>query len=219
MENSPFSSTPENDNDKDSSGKKKKSAEALGAFIVEPKAEQPKTEKPESILSKLASIESKPEEAAEKDQEQATAEEADVFDPEHEAPLEALSDDETQFVEAELVKAERSEVREAPADDIAAAAEVAVERFRDKIEEGADSEQALTETLAELGDEKGVTEPEVIDLPDDDEAEAVVDLRSAPPAGPLLPPFIPLGGRPTAPNVAPTAAGTTEFVPVPDRSR
>lgn len=109
--------------DKKESKSKKKKAEALGAFLVEPKAEKLPEKERDSFWKKL----NKPE---------ATVPEESEAD----APLEHLGEAEKQFVERELVQAETAEPDIEP-----------IERFRELIvAEGQDSDAALETTIAEL---------------------------------------------------------------------
>ncbi|MDB5169067.1 MAG: hypothetical protein JWO41_423 [Candidatus Saccharibacteria bacterium] len=159
MENSPTGpQTPESGDSKESKdskdSKKTKSAEALGAFIIEPKAEKA-DDKPQSILERLT---------GNKDRE--APKEAD-----EEAPLEHISDEERQYVETELVGTARQESPANPsADPETVAAEAAVNNFRDKIEDGEDSETAFTETLDEIAqEEQPPAEESFVDLRNEDD--------------------------------------------------
>lgn len=135
------------DTEDSSSGKKKKRAVGLGAFIVEPK--QPaESEKRESFWQKLTGNDEKP-----------NAEKADLPTPETtavtpELPLAELSTEESLFVEQAITKANQEAAQENPAaltDVDVLAAEQAIEQFRNKIiTESKDSEQAFAETLAEI---------------------------------------------------------------------
>lgn len=93
----------------------------------------------------------------------------DSFESEHTAPLEHLAKPEKQFAEREFTKAEQAADLE-PID--------AVERFRNRIIiEGQDSDEALTQTLAELQDlpnaendpEAGASEEPVAEAPGESE--------------------------------------------------
>ncbi len=136
MENSPLS--PEDGADKPEIGKKKKKAEAIGAFIVEPKAEAAEKKEPEKPDGWWEKLTGKDEELAE-------------------APLDELSEDEKQYVEREIVQAEQQSETELAAtpevgyDAEELAAEQAVGNFRHKIvEEGKTSDEALAETVDEI---------------------------------------------------------------------
>ena len=141
--------SPESGDKKESASKKKKSAEVIGAFIVEPKVDA-EPQKNESIFARLTGIEDKPKAPEEEAQSQSTVTEINDTVPEHEAPLESLSEEEKYYVEAEIVTESRNEELQS-ADTESIEVSEAVELFRDKIVNGgADSEQAFQETLAEM---------------------------------------------------------------------
>lgn len=154
--------SPEDDADdkKESSTKKKKSAEAIGAFIVEPKKEQSTDDSTESLIDRLMGKEPKTAEDKKTD-----APEAEPQNPEDDAPLDGISETEKRFVEAELIGAERADGQAETDPDLTdaerVAAEDAVERFRDKIvEDGQDSDQAFEEVIDELNEETAESSPE-----------------------------------------------------------
>jgi hypothetical protein len=184
MENTPFiPSTPESGDDKDpkAASKKKKSAEVIGAFIVEPKSEKTESEKPKGLFEQLTGM--KEEKKSDPTTPEETANE-EVRDEAEQAPLESLSDEERQYVEAELVGAVRAETAPITDHPEEIAAEAAVESFRNKIVvEGQDSEAAFTETLNELDVETETNvESEIEAVPLRPEVmepseEAIIDLR------------------------------------------
>jgi hypothetical protein len=148
MENAP-TEPEDNSNDKKPAKKKKKSTEALGAFVVDAKPEA-KPESPKTLFGELS---------------KADAKEAPDDDTEGAESLDELSPEEEAHVLAELIAAHRSaEVtdseQEAPASEIEA-----VEAFRERVLEGDPTEQALIETLEELA-EMAETETELIAAPD-----------------------------------------------------
>jgi len=143
MENAPLN--PEDKADDKQSAKKKKKAEALGAFLVEPKPEVKPSEKPEGLWDKLTKSEPAPEQTEAQEET---------------APLEELSLEEEAYVLQELIAAERlNDVGHEPDADLELAA---VEEFRDKVLAGESTEQALDEAL-EFLEEHELAEEEVND--------------------------------------------------------
>lgn len=203
MENTPIT-TPESTPsvDKKESKSKKKKAENLGAFIVEPKSEKPikKAEDTAESFWKKS------------DKAEATA----PVESETEAPLEHLGEAEKQFVERELVQAEVAEAEP----DIAP-----IERFRELIaEEGHDSDEALQTTLAELDElpdntddetlSESEAEPESLEASDEPQEFGEEEILLGDPtdaeATPLAPahPVAGGSGQPPRPPVPPVAAAT-----------
>jgi hypothetical protein len=131
MEGAPLSS--EADSDKKESKKKKKRAEHLGAFAVQPEQKEAK-DKPKDIFELLS-----PDKEKEVKKEKA--------DTEREAlPEEELSDEERQYITTRLVEAEQSAETSADPES-----KPAIETFRHKIvAEEKDPDTAFTETLEEL---------------------------------------------------------------------
>ena len=128
----------DSDDDSESGSKKKKSAEAIGAFVVEPNKDQLKADKPKSWLEEV--LGKKPEKAS--------------SDGETDEQIAELTAEETLFAEQEIARTRQGNVEtapEEPADNEQIVAEAAVERFHAKIvDESKESTEALAETLAEI---------------------------------------------------------------------
>ncbi len=173
-------------------------SELFKFFAFEPKKpEEPKeVSKPEkSEPVAVESVEAPPVEAI-------------IPAPESEAPLEELGELEKPVIERELTmaaqQADAEKVSAEPANPEDAAADQAVEHFRELIiEEGEDSEAAYQQTLAELGVEDG--EVDSIEAADEDEPESPDSDPPIPPAGSAAsPPMLPTGNRhPEGPNDLP----------------
>lgn len=142
MEGIPFSNENE-DEDKESSESKStsKSAENIGAFLVEPKTEKPKPTLFESLFKQEADVEK-----AEDDGEQtATVPEQSASVEVGEQPLDQLSPAESMAVEQQIVRSRQAESDPSEDDPDTQAA---IGQFRSKItDEGKSSDQALGETL------------------------------------------------------------------------
>jgi len=218
MEHSPFlPPTPEDTfsdaGEKKLGKKKKKSAENLGVFSVEPKTERAeKKATPDSFWTAPEKIE-KPAK-----QTPAAAEVAEA--PEAEAPLEHLSETEKQTVQREIAAAHQAEeLQGEPEEASEAIASDAVVAFQERLIAGQDAEMALAETLAEMGVEDDVAtepEPEPIEaLPEDptprefNEQPVVIDQpeRPAVEAAPASPPSTNTRSRKTPLAPAATAIG------------
>ncbi len=228
MEGISFSSEDDSD-DKESSKNKKKSAEAIGAFIVEPKAEA-KPAKRESIWNTLLGRETEKAEKA----ESVTADKAELDEIAETEPLNELSADEKLTVEQQLVLGMEGEAETLSETDTNEAAEQAVEQFHAKIlSEGQSSDEAFSETLEEIDgktksleskvDEVTPTElpPHAVEMPIEFTDEPIEILRqpssetidSSPveQAASLRPPVRPIfQPRPTFETATPAAAPETQ---------
>lgn len=165
MESSPLTSETSSDvADKKETTKKKKKAETLGAFAIEPKSDRRAGSKSESLWR--TSAESNKKETTGEAKPLPGAERAPQ--PEAIAPLENIAEAEKQFIEREITQlAQTIEAGADPAEiePTEAAGAEAVASFRSKIvEQGKDSEMALSETLAELqGDVEATPEGPILD--------------------------------------------------------
>lgn len=229
MEGISFSSEHDDDDEKAEAGSKSssKSAENLGAFLVEPKDE--KAEKPtkpslfEEIFKREAAVETPVEDAVES-QETAVAgsvEAPEFIEPLANAaeilePLDQLTPAETVAVEQQIVQTRQVEAAAAEDDPDASAA---IAAFHSKIVgQGMSSDEALIDTLDEIESDSAEQVPTV--LPESTPASATQseqqaeDSGSTPPptpptafpAGPFGPPSSPSFESPsptTAPNRAP----------------
>ena len=201
MENAPLGA--ESGSDKKESKKKKKSAEHLGAMLVEPEA------KPDD----------KPKKSKEKAPE---AEHEAVETKEADAPLDELDQEESAEVVARLVEAERGAESTAEAEDPAVLA--AIESFRNKlVENGKDIDEAYQETLDELATEPIEEAPvgaEGSDEPmefGDDETEIVLTHEDAVDPFAEQPAESDDGSQPPRPPAPPTARSGPS--PEPGRPR
>jgi hypothetical protein len=168
MENAPINPADSNpDKKKDGAGKqKKKNAEALGVFAVEPGPTKDRPAgQPENIWEKLSLTKRKSGETIETTPLAEVIKEAEARRlpevSEAEAEAETLSEPEEQFAERSIIEARQQAGHEAGPDvsegEALAAAE-AVELFRSKVVSGGEPvAQAFTEVLQEL--DAGESEP------------------------------------------------------------
>jgi len=210
MEYTPFlPPTPEDkpgdDSDKKTSKKKKKSAENLGIFAVEPESGRTeKKDKSDSFWTAPEKVERPLTRAA------VSAEVAEVS--EAEAPLDRLSDDEAQIVRREIATEHQTEeLQTEPEAAAGVAARDAVIAFQERLIAGQDAESAMSETLAEMGAEEVPDETSVADsTPREFSEEPIVinqpalAVAEAAPASPA-PPQPPVHRRPSAVPLAPAA--------------
>jgi hypothetical protein len=165
MESSPskIDDSPEVSDKKDS--KKKKKAGSLGTVALKPEStarDSENTSEKKSGLDKSEASEKAPKST--KNAESA----GDDNEAKDSAPIDTLTADEKLFIEKELIQAakhERAEVTAETTED--AAAEAAVEAFRERIIEGDDSEEAYVAALQSIeaaaeedGSEEVSNEPE-----------------------------------------------------------
>jgi hypothetical protein len=136
MENAP-TEPEDNSSDKKPAKKKKKSTEALGAFVVDAKPEA-KPESPKTLFGESNKADTK--ETPDDDAEEAES-------------LDELSPEEEAHILAELIAARRSiEVADSEQEPRAESELEAIEAFRERVLEGEPTEQALNETLEELSE-------------------------------------------------------------------
>lgn len=168
-------SSEKDDEQSSSSTKKEKSAGALGAFLVEPKAEAKDETAEESIWERLTGIGDKPK-----------AEKADVEDDSEslaELP-EELTEDERHIVEQAVVYDNQAEESQSDSETVdewpASAGNEAVQAFRERIlVEDEPAEQAYQETLQEISPPDSEIEVEAT-LPPQEFSDQPIDLGRIP---------------------------------------
>jgi hypothetical protein len=157
MENAPLNPDAGDSSKKTGGKKKKKNAEALGVFALDPNPADRPAERPENIWEKLTLTKRKDGETVEEKPLSQLFAEVEMQRPpetndagEVESPLENLSEPEERLVERAIVEDRRQAEPTLPAaeEGEASAAAAAVELFRHKIaSDGEPAEQAFAETL------------------------------------------------------------------------